>query len=231
MTRVLVVNADDFGHSAEVNRGVIRAFQEGIVTSASLMVRRPGAEDAAALAASLEELSVGLHIDLGEWMYRDGAWIPVDEVAAVDDAASVEREVQAQAGRFRELVGAEPTHVDSHQHVHREEPARSAALALGEGLGVPVRHFTNGIAYRGEFYGRTGKGEEVEDAISTEALIRIIRSLRGGITEVACHPGAEGVVDPVYANERARELEVLCQPEVRRAVEHEGVLLRSFATI
>ena len=231
MSRILVVNADDFGHSAEVNRGVIRAFQDGIVTSASLMVRRPGAQEAASLARGLGELSVGLHVDLGEWMYRDGEWIPVDEVVPTDDAASVEPEVSAQADRFRELMGRDPTHLDSHQHVHREEPARGAVMALGERLGVPVRHFTSGIVYRGEFYGRTGRGDPVEDSISSEELIRMIRSLRDGITEVACHPGAEGVRDPVYAAERALELEVLCHPEVRRVVDEEGVELRSFEGI
>ncbi|MGH2683851.1 MAG: carbohydrate deacetylase [Actinomycetota bacterium] len=231
MSRVLVVNADDLGHSVEVNRGVARAFDHGIVTSASLMVRRPSAEDAAALARGRPELSVGLHIDLGEWIYREGEWWPVGEVVSPSNRAVVEREVEAQAGRFRDLLGRDPTHLDSHQHVHREEPARSAVLALGVRLGVPVRHFANGITYRGEFYGRSGRGEPVEGVISSDALIRIIRTLPDGVTEVACHPGAEGVLDPVYAAERARELEVLCDPEVRRAVEDEGVELRSFGQI
>ena len=45
--RVLIVNADDFGLSAGVNRGIVEAHERGIVTSASLMVRRPAAREAA----------------------------------------------------------------------------------------------------------------------------------------------------------------------------------------
>jgi predicted glycoside hydrolase/deacetylase ChbG (UPF0249 family) len=48
--RYLIVNADDFGQSHGVNRGVIEAFENGIVTSASLMVRWPAAVEAAAYA-------------------------------------------------------------------------------------------------------------------------------------------------------------------------------------
>ena len=71
--RTLVVNADDFGRSAAINRGVMRAHERGIVTSATLMVRWPAAAPAAELARA-SELSVGLHLDLGEWEYRDGEW-------------------------------------------------------------------------------------------------------------------------------------------------------------
>src|ERR687892_1755559 len=71
--RVLIVNADDFGRSPGVNRGVARAHEEGIVTSATMMVRWPAAEEAAAYSRR-SSLSVGLHLDLGEWEYRDGEW-------------------------------------------------------------------------------------------------------------------------------------------------------------
>ena len=48
--RLLIVNADDFGQTAGVNRGVIEAHDRGIVTSASLMVRWPAAAEAASFA-------------------------------------------------------------------------------------------------------------------------------------------------------------------------------------
>ena len=41
MTRRLIVNADDFGRAAGINAGVMKAFEDGIVTSATLMVRYP----------------------------------------------------------------------------------------------------------------------------------------------------------------------------------------------
>jgi len=61
--RRLIVNADDFGLRAGVNRGIIEAHKNGIVTSASLMVNRPYAAEAADYARGHPKLSVGLHFD------------------------------------------------------------------------------------------------------------------------------------------------------------------------
>ena len=74
--RILIVNADDFGRSDAINRGVIRCHEDGIVTSASLMVRWPEAEGASVYARG-SSLSVVLHLDLGEWVYREGEWLSV----------------------------------------------------------------------------------------------------------------------------------------------------------
>ena len=67
--RAVIVNADDFGLSAGVNRGIAAAFEGGIVTSASLMVRPDAAAEAASYARLHPVLGVGLHIDLGEWVH------------------------------------------------------------------------------------------------------------------------------------------------------------------
>ena len=68
--RSLIVNADDFGQSTAINRGIIRAYEQGVVTSASLMVLWPAAKEAANYARLHPSLSVGLHVDLAEWSYR-----------------------------------------------------------------------------------------------------------------------------------------------------------------
>ncbi len=62
--RRLIVNADDFGRSAAINQAVIRAHQEGILTTASLMVNEPEAAEAVALAKANPRLGVGLHLAL-----------------------------------------------------------------------------------------------------------------------------------------------------------------------
>ena len=62
--RRLIVNADDFGRSHEINQAVIRAHREGILTTASLMVNEPSAEEAVALARENPNLGVGLHLVL-----------------------------------------------------------------------------------------------------------------------------------------------------------------------
>jgi hopanoid biosynthesis associated protein HpnK len=62
--RRLIVNADDFGRSHEINEAVIRAHREGILTTASLMVNEPAAEEAVAMARQNPALGVGLHLVL-----------------------------------------------------------------------------------------------------------------------------------------------------------------------
>ncbi len=122
--RNLIVNADDFGLSRGVNRGIIEAFENGILTSASLMVRQPAASEAAVYARSHCGMSLGLHLDLGEWKYREGQWVALYSVVPNDDAAAVAEEVRHQLSEFQRLVGRKPTHIDSHQHVHRQERIR-----------------------------------------------------------------------------------------------------------
>jgi predicted glycoside hydrolase/deacetylase ChbG (UPF0249 family) len=224
----LIVNADDFGLSAGVNRGIVRSHEEGIVTSASLMVRQPGAADAASYARHRPKLSVGLHLDLGEWVYRDGAWVASYEVAPADDAEAVDAEVSRQVEAFLRLVGRPPTHVDSHQHAHRSEPLLTAARAVAHRFGVPLRHFTRGVRYCGDFYGQTGKGEPVPEVVSVERLVAIVRSIPAGVTELACHPGDDGALRSVYREERLREVATLCDPAVRTALADGDVRLISF---
>jgi hopanoid biosynthesis associated protein HpnK len=62
--RRLIVNADDFGRSSSINQAVIRAHRDGILTSASLMVNEPAADEAVALAREHPRLGVGLHLTL-----------------------------------------------------------------------------------------------------------------------------------------------------------------------
>src|SRR5437016_47000 len=144
-----MVNADDFGLSVGVNMGIIEAHEHGIVTAASLMVRWPDAEAAAAYAAKNPSLDLGLHIDLGEWIYRDEKWEPLYEVVAADDTAAVEAEIMRQLDLFQRLVGRHPSHIDSHQHTHCSEPARTIVGGIARQLHVPLRHFTPGITYWG----------------------------------------------------------------------------------
>ncbi len=131
--RFLIVNADDFGLSEGVNRGIIEAHEHGIVTSASLMVLKPAAASAAAYGRKEPRLSLGLHLDLGEWFHDGEVWIQRDLVVPLEDHAVVAEELARQLWSFRRQVGRDPTHLDSHQHVHKNEPVRSAALDLARG--------------------------------------------------------------------------------------------------
>jgi predicted glycoside hydrolase/deacetylase ChbG (UPF0249 family) len=228
--RTLIVNADDFGLSEGVNAGILRAHREGIVTSTSLMVRQPAAAAAAAAAETHPALSVGLHFDTGEWERHDGGWraryLWVDDA----DADAVAAEVQHQLQRFRELTGRDPSHLDSHQHVHRDEPTRSTLARCAAALGIPLRHHSR-ARYYGGFYGQGRHGDDLGFAIEPAGLMRSIAELPAGTTELACHPAA--AVDPTwaYGRERTIELATLCHPGVRAALRDGGVELRSFRDV
>lgn len=231
MTRRLIMTADDFGRSPGVNRGLVEAFENGIVTSASLMVRWPAAAEAAEYARRRTALAVGLHVDLGEWRYRDGAWEPVYEVVSPGDRQQVEAEVLRQLESFRELVGRDPTHIDSHQHVHRSEPLRTILALLAEDLDVPLRDVTPGIHYCGDFHAQTAEGEPLPDGVSAPSLLSILASLPDGTTELVCHPGRLDDADSVYGVERSREVDTLCDPRVRETLMREQIVLSSFADL
>ena len=229
--RVLVVNADDFGRSPGINAGVVAAHERGIVTSASLMVRWPAAVEAAAYARAHPALSIGLHFDLSEWAHRDGAWVPTYEVRPAGDRAAVEDELARQLDAFRALVGDDPTHLDSHQHVHRAEPVHSVLAEAAAELAVPLRGYAPGVRYCGDFYGQTATGDPLPEAITVAALVRIVETLPAGVTELGCHPGADAGGDSTYGAERVREVEALCDASVRGAVVRAGVELVSFAEV
>ena len=224
MPRLLIVNADDFGHSEAVDTGVIEAHERGIVTSASMLVLRPHAEAAAEYARNAK-LDVGLHVELGEWEFdeRDG-WTARYETPPGD----VREEVRRQAIRFERLLGRTPTHLDSHQHAHRDEPAGTALRALANELGVPVRHFTPGIAYCGDFYGQDDEGRPFPSNVSVAALSDLLIRLPEGTTELCCHPGKGKIVGTTYARERELELAALCDAGVRRLLGDEGIELTRF---
>jgi predicted glycoside hydrolase/deacetylase ChbG (UPF0249 family) len=228
-TRSLIVNADDFGLTPGVNAGVARAHEDGILTSASLMVRWPAAQEAADYAAGAPDLGVGLHVDLGEWEFRDGKWVQLYHVVDTTDAAAVEQEIRAQLDAFTRLTGRAPTHIDSHQHVHKHEP-EPVFRRLAAQLGLPLRDYTPGVN-NVNFYGRTKRGAMLGAGVSVERLLEIVTSLSPGITEIGCHPGIDGDTGSVYDVERQQEVEILCDPRVREALAREGVVLRSFADI
>ena len=133
--RRLIVNADDFGLHAAVNRGILTAHTEGIVSSASLMAGGAAFDDAVLIAKQCPQLGVGVHLTL----VGASPLLPVAEVSSLLDEAGdfygsyplfikrflrgkirlaeVERELAAQIDRVR-MAGIQPSHLDSHQHLH-----------------------------------------------------------------------------------------------------------------
>jgi predicted glycoside hydrolase/deacetylase ChbG (UPF0249 family) len=228
MRRYLIVNADDFGLSEAVNRGIIQAHENGIVTSASLMVRYPAASGAVEYASNHERLAVGLHFDFAEWVCHNGEWSPRYQVVNTDNYQEVFDEAARQLEAFRKLMRRDPTHLDSHQHFHRNEPVRTVLQTIARDLCIPLRGFSPHVRHCGDFYGQTGEGEPFPEGISIDNLLRILSELPSGASELGCHPGMDEHLQSVYRKERFSELAVLCDSRLRSALVAEKIELRSF---
>lgn len=210
--RRLIVNADDLGYAQAVNEGIFTAHEGGIVTSTSLMVLRDAALAAAEALPEYPDLAVGLHL---EWRSSFGGHMP-------SKGRTPGAECRKQLERFCELVGRDPTHLDSHKHVHETDPAFGAAAeALAAEIGVPLRN--RGIRYERRFYGR--------DAISPAHLIALIEGLPPGWTEIGCHPAAGPAPTSSYDSERQIELATLRDPGVKSLLNVSDVQLCSFAQV
>jgi len=246
----LIVNADDLGRTAGVNAGIAAAHRDGIVTSATLMVNYPAAADAPALAAAHPRLGIGLHVQLTggasllpasrlrSLVGRTGQLPPKPDGLADADPAEVLAEVRAQLGRFRELLGREPSHFDSHHHSHRVSSVFAAVVAVARETGRPVRlaEPAMGPLLRREAIATTDRFEEgFFDASATEdTLSALLRALPEGTTELMCHPAVvddELRASSSYALPRARELAVLTSAGVREAVRARGIELVGFAAL
>ncbi len=228
-TKRLIVNADDFGLSSGVNSGVETAHVSGILTSASLMVRAAAAEAAGRAARRMPKLDLGIHLDLGEWQFSGGEWVALYERAPLDDAILLEKEVRSQLELFESLTGSPPTHIDSHQHAHRKPPLKAIVAEKAERLGVPLRHFTGGVRYLGDFYGQDERGKPYPERVSADFLINAISKLEDGVSELCCHPAAFVDFEGTYGAERLIETETLCDPRVRQELSRIGVVLTTFS--
>ena len=214
--KYLIVNADDFGASRGVNRGIIEAHELGILTSTSLLVNAAGSGEAAELGRAAPDLSVGLHADVR------------NELNAAANSGRLRKVLDAQLARFEELTGCPPTHLDSHHNVHRDPRALSDFLDLAREHGLPLREHSP-VRYFSKFYGQWA-GETHLEQISAENLARMLETEIGeGITELSCHPG---YVDPDYptgySTEREAELRTLCDPRVRQALAEQSIQLVSY---
>jgi predicted glycoside hydrolase/deacetylase ChbG (UPF0249 family) len=228
---VIIVNGDDFGRSAGINAGILECHDNGILTSASLMTLWPASAAAAAAVRTRPRLAVGLHVDLGEWIYTNGSWAPTYERVPLDDEHAVRAEVERQLRTFRRLLEREPTHLDSHQHVHRSAPVKAVLTEVAAGLAIPLRHFCPSIRYCGDFFGQSNTGERHHEALSVAALTGILGALPAGTTELACHPGYAHDLATTYRDERELEIRTLCDPRVRTAITANALDLGSFADI
>lgn len=147
----LVVNADDFGIDESVNRGIVQAHREGIVTAASLMAVGRAYDHAVALSRQTPALDLGVHLTLvAESPLLGHSSLTVENGRFPADAGAllrrllggkirmedIRREWAAQIERILDH-GIRPTHLDSHQHVHALPGISHVALELARRYRIP----------------------------------------------------------------------------------------------
>ena len=137
----LVVNADDFGFTSDVNQGILEAHRNGILTSTTLMANGAAFNDAVRIAIENPTLDVGCHLVLigGRSLVAPGDPLPatVTELlgAIVSRRLPIYDELTAQVRRIVD-AGITPTHIDTHKHTHLAPPVLDAVARIAQTFGI-----------------------------------------------------------------------------------------------
>jgi hypothetical protein len=155
----VAVNADDFGMSFSVNKAILLAFKQGLISSTSIMANMPGFEDACDLAHrhKLEE-RVGIHVNLTECRPLTGRISRCPRFCGSDgrfnsiryrllflskaEVLAVEEELEAQVQACLEQR-IRPAHLDSHHHYHTEWEIGSIAIRVAKRNRIPAIRLSN----------------------------------------------------------------------------------------
>jgi predicted glycoside hydrolase/deacetylase ChbG (UPF0249 family) len=131
----LIVNADDFGFTRDVNEGIVEAHRNGILTAATLMANGDAFEHAAALARETPSLDVGCHLVLVQGMSvaDPSRALPNTLTELVQALLRKKLPVYVELlAQVRKIVraGIRPTHIDTHKHTHLLPPVLDAVARL-----------------------------------------------------------------------------------------------------
>ncbi|HEV2444439.1 MAG TPA: ChbG/HpnK family deacetylase [Candidatus Sulfopaludibacter sp.] len=136
----LVVNADDFGFTPDVNAGIVEAHRRGILTATTLMANGDAFDDAVRLAHETPSLDIGCHLVLiGGHSLVSGKAYPASVPQLI--AALTRRQIRPY-GELRGQVckifdaGLRPTHLDTHKHTHLAPPVLDAVARLSEEFAI-----------------------------------------------------------------------------------------------
>lgn len=213
----LVVNADDFGFTRDVNAGIVDAHLNGILTATTLMANGDAFEDAAELARSHPTLDVGVHFVLiGGVSLLTGKPFPADVPALVRAVYAGELnlydEFAAQAHKIG-AAGIQPTHADTHKHTHLLPPVSRALCTVAEEFGIPFlrRPADLPLAYRASLKTKLTNalvrrralaldlsplrttdhfaGFALTGRYTSADLVKLFSQLPDGVTELMTHPG------------------------------------------
>jgi hopanoid biosynthesis associated protein HpnK len=155
MKRFVIINGDDFGFSRGVNQAIIQAYEQGILTSTSLMVTGDAFEEAVTLAETHPHLAVGLHlvlccgksvlspqkiphlVDAERNFYNNPIKAGLIYQFSTQARQELRQEIRAQLEKFRQ-TGLALSHVDGHLHLHVHPVVLKILSELAEEFSVPV---------------------------------------------------------------------------------------------
>jgi predicted glycoside hydrolase/deacetylase ChbG (UPF0249 family) len=249
--RRLIVNADDFGLTDGVSRGILRAHREGLVTSTTVLASLPAQPELDAAAGESAGLGLGLHFNLtlgrpvsspetvGSLVDAEGRF--GRDLAVLQERArpdEVRRECEAQIEAFARRFGRGPTHLDSHHHAHRVSRVMDAVVDVVLAARLPLRSqdsgFRDGLRRRGIVTTDSFVGDaQAEPYWTTERLLDQLATLPLGLTELMCHPGIfdESLAYSRYGRQRDVELAAFCDREARATVERLDIRLCHFGAL
>jgi predicted glycoside hydrolase/deacetylase ChbG (UPF0249 family) len=247
----LVVNADDFGFTPDVNEGIVEAHRRGILTSTTLMANGAAFDDAVRLALQNPTLDIGCHLvliggrsalpphkPLPSGVPQLLAAIVAGQIAIHDELAAQVRKIVA--------AGIAPTHLDTHKHTHLAPPVLDAVARIAQEFGILwVRRPFQVPFLRGRFHRvladhncRTTDhfaGFQLTGRFRAPELVQLIRELPEGTTEFMCHPGhcrAELRNAATRLKEsREQELLALIAPETHQALAESQVQLVNYRVL
>lgn len=254
MKRKLIVNADDFGLTIGVNKGIIEAHVNGILTSTTLMVNTPGFLNAVDLSKLYPNLGVGFHFNLTygaplldpskvpSLVNKDGRFHPISLKALLSwKTEDVRKELQAQWERIK-ASNIHITHIDSHHYIQSHPIVRKEMVRLSLEEGLPMRLCLSGRAFLNRCM-RASK-QEINGAYSTctdyfiadtyftkkgrSRLLLHLKQLELGVTEINCHPGyvdEELIALSKWTDKREQELPLLTDPAFIGLLEAEEIEL------
>jgi predicted glycoside hydrolase/deacetylase ChbG (UPF0249 family) len=254
----LIVNADDFGWTRDVNEGIVHAHRNGILTSTTLMAGGAAFEQAVELARETPSLDVGVHLTLLQTTsVLTGRPLPQGFPGLLSAIAGRRIDLYGElSAQVRKIIaaGIAPSHLDAHKHTHILPPVASAVARIVREFGIRwVRKpfdfgLTSGFAARVMRTQRTGLQRKLVEAgalttnhfagfsltghLDETTLLRLIEDLPEGSTELMCHPGfcrEELRASPTRLKEsREIELKALVSAKAMTRLKERGIQLANF---
>jgi len=272
-TKAVIFHVDDAGMSHNSNMGAIKAIEDGVATSTSIMMPCPWVPEMSAYVKEHPQVDAGVHLTLtAEWKkYRWGPvtgkpavpglvdsegclWHGVADVASHATADEVEAEMRAQIDKAL-AMGIKPTHLDSHMGTCFHPMYLERYVKVGIEKQIPILMMGGHMQHIGTEAGELKPlvylianrvwqaGLPVIDDLVTsptsantyegrkEQLIKLLREMKPGITEIIVHCTVQTEVFSHISGsgpKREAETRLMTDPDIKKFIENEGIILTTW---